>query len=31
MTSPDVFLLQRLLKAAKEEKCEIAIIETASH
>ena len=31
MTSPDVFELQRLLKIAKEEWCEIAIIETASH
>lgn len=31
MTSPDVFLLQRLFKQAKDEWCEIAIIETASH
>lgn len=31
MTSPDAFLLQKLLKQAKQEKCEIAIIETASH
>ncbi len=31
MTSPDAFLLQRLLKQAKDEWCEIAIIETASH
>ena len=31
MTSPDVFELQRLLKIAKDEWCEIAIIETASH
>jgi UDP-N-acetylmuramoyl-L-alanyl-D-glutamate--2,6-diaminopimelate ligase len=31
MTSPDVFELQRLLKIAKNEWCEIAIIETASH
>lgn len=31
MTSPDVFELQRLLKIAKNEGCEIAVIETASH
>jgi UDP-N-acetylmuramyl-tripeptide synthetase len=31
MTSPDAFELQRLLKQAKNEWCEIAIIETASH
>lgn len=31
MTSPDAFELQRLLKIAKSEWCEIAIIETASH
>ncbi len=31
MTSPDVFELQRLLKIAQKEWCEIAIIETASH
>jgi UDP-N-acetylmuramyl tripeptide synthase len=31
MTSPDAFELQRLLKIAKSEGCEIAIIETASH
>jgi len=31
MTSPDVFELQRLLKIAKTQGCEIAIIETASH
>lgn len=31
MTSPDVFELQRLLKIAKKERYEIAIIETASH
>lgn len=31
MTSPDPFLLQKYLKMAKEEWCEIAIIETASH
>lgn len=31
MTSPDVFLLQRLLKEAKEAWCKVAIIETASH
>jgi UDP-N-acetylmuramoyl-L-alanyl-D-glutamate--2,6-diaminopimelate ligase len=31
MTSPDVFFLQKLLKQAKNEWCEIAIIETASH
>ena len=31
MTSPDVFELQRLLKIAKNEWCEIAVIETASH
>lgn len=31
MTSPDAFVLQRLLKDAKNEWCNIAIIETASH
>ncbi|MDD2907363.1 MAG: UDP-N-acetylmuramoyl-L-alanyl-D-glutamate--2,6-diaminopimelate ligase [Candidatus Gracilibacteria bacterium] len=31
MTSPDAFLLQRLFKQAKNEGCEIAVIETASH
>lgn len=31
MTSPDAFLLQRLFKQAKDEWCEIAVIETASH
>jgi len=31
MTSPDAFLLQKLFKQAKDEGCEIAIIETASH
>ena len=31
MTSPDAFELQRLLKLAKKEWCEIAVIETASH
>ena len=31
MTSPDAFELQRLLKLAKKQWCEIAIIETASH
>ena len=31
MTSPDPFLLQKYLKAAKQQGCEIAIIETASH
>ena len=31
MTSPDPFLLQRLLSDAKKAGCEIAIIETASH
>jgi len=31
MTSPDAFDLQRLLKIAKKEWCEYAIIETASH
>jgi UDP-N-acetylmuramyl tripeptide synthase len=31
MTSPDVFELQRLLKIAKKEGCEVAVIETASH
>lgn len=31
MTSPDAFELQRLLKIAKNEGCEIAVIETASH
>jgi len=31
MTSPDVFELQRLLKIAQKERCEIAVIETASH
>lgn len=31
MTSPDAFELQRILKIAKNEGCEYAIIETASH
>lgn len=31
MTSPDAFELQRLLKIAKKQGCEIAVIETASH
>lgn len=31
MTSPDPFLLQSLLKKAKDEWCEIAVIETSSH
>lgn len=31
MTSPDPFVLQKLLKQAKEEWCEIAVIETSSH
>lgn len=31
MTSPDPFELQRLLKAAKQKWCDIAVIETASH
>ena len=31
MTSPDAFELQRLLKIAKTEGCDIAVIETASH
>jgi len=31
MTSPDVFVLQKLLKQAKEEWCNIAVIETSSH
>jgi len=31
MTSPDAFLLQKLLAEAKKKGCEIAIIETASH
>lgn len=31
MTSPDPFMLQRLLKEAKEKWCTIAIIETSSH
>ena len=31
MTSPDPFLLQSLLKQAKNEWCEIAVIETSSH
>ena len=31
MTSPDPFLLQSLLKKAKNEWCEIAVIETSSH
>ena len=31
MTSPDPFLLQKYLKKAKDEWCEIAVIETASH
>lgn len=31
MTSPDVFVLQKLLAEAKKEWCEYAVIETASH
>ncbi len=31
MTSPDPFLLQKLLKQAHDEWCEIAVIETSSH
>lgn len=31
MTSPDVFLLQKLLKEAKKAGCEYAVIETSSH
>lgn len=31
MTSPDSFLLQKYLKMAKNEGCEVAIIETSSH
>ncbi len=31
MTSPDPFLLQKLLKDAKEKWCKIAVIETSSH
>lgn len=31
MTSPDPFLLQKLLKEAKNQGCEIAVIETSSH
>ena len=31
MTSPDAFELQRLLRIAKKEWCEVAVIETASH
>lgn len=31
MTSPDAFELQSWLKRAKDEGCEIAVIETASH
>lgn len=31
MTSPDVFVLQKLLYEAKKEWCEYAVIETASH
>lgn len=31
MTSPDAFVLQRLLAEAKKEGCEYAVIETASH
>lgn len=31
MTSPDPFLLQSLLKQAREEWCEVAVIETSSH
>ena len=31
MTSPDAFELQRWLKIAKQEGCDIAVIETASH
>lgn len=31
MTSPDPFLLQKLLREAKDNGCEIAVIETSSH
>jgi UDP-N-acetylmuramyl tripeptide synthase len=31
MTSPDPFLLQKLLSDAKKAGCEIAVIETSSH
>lgn len=31
MTSPDPFLLQSLLKQARDEWCEVAVIETSSH
>jgi hypothetical protein len=31
MTSPDPFVLQKYLRMAKDEGCEIAIIETSSH
>lgn len=31
MTSPDPFLLQKLLRQAKDDGCEIAVIETSSH
>ncbi|MFA5917779.1 MAG: UDP-N-acetylmuramoyl-L-alanyl-D-glutamate--2,6-diaminopimelate ligase [Candidatus Gracilibacteria bacterium] len=31
MTSPDAFVLQKLLKQAKERGCTIAVIETSSH
>lgn len=31
MTSPDPFLLQKLLKQARDRWCEIAVIETSSH
>jgi len=31
MTSPDAFLLQKLLKQAKKQWCEVAVIETSSH
>ena len=31
MTSPDPFLLQKLLRQAQNEGCEIAVIETSSH
>lgn len=31
MTSPDPFLLQKLLRRAKDNWCEIAVIETSSH
>jgi UDP-N-acetylmuramyl tripeptide synthase len=31
MTTPDPFLLQKLLKEAKEKGCKYAVIETSSH